>query len=57
MTVLVEQILSAEMPGNLLCMLVTLRAGSQISKREGKKACSSLRIVLVYPCRKETVFT
>lgn len=37
MTVLTEQILSAEMPGNLLYMLVTLKADSQISKRQGKK--------------------
>lgn len=36
MTVLTEQILSAEMPGNLLYMLVTLRAESQISKRQEK---------------------
>lgn len=31
MTVLTEQILSAEMPGKLLYMLVTLRAELQIS--------------------------
>ena len=37
MTVLTEQILSAEMPGNLLYMLVTLGAELQISKRQGKK--------------------
>lgn len=37
MTVLAEQILSTEMPGNVLYTLVTLRAESQISKRQGKK--------------------
>lgn len=37
MTVLTEQILSAEMFGNLLCMLVTLRNESQISKWQRKK--------------------
>lgn len=37
MTVLTGQILSAEMPGNLLYMLVTLRAELQMSKRQGKK--------------------
>lgn len=53
MTVLAEQILSAEMPGNLLYMLVTLRAESQMSKRQGKKPVLSKACLCTHAERKQ----
>lgn len=37
MTALMEQVLSTEVPRNLLYMLLTLRTELQIPKRQGKK--------------------
>lgn len=53
MTVLTEQILSAEVPGNLLYMLVTLRVELQISKRQGKKPVLSKALLSTHAERKQ----
>lgn len=53
MTVLTEQILSAEMFGNLLCMLVTLRNELQISKWQRKKPVLSKTHLSTHAERKQ----